>query len=359
MRPDGTGDCTVGPMTALVDPSSRRPAGTRARRARSPPASCRRSRPSPRRVERAIEVQPAAQLLHRHLGRRGDGGGRRGRAGAVRGDAARRAARRARRRQGHHAGRRPPHDVRVARLRALGARRTTPTSSAPCAAPGPIIIGQTTTPEFAHTLRTDSPLWGVTRNPHDPRARRAARRAAAGRRWRRAACRSPRAATWAARCASRRRGAASSGSSRGSGGSRWTCCRVCSTRSPTTARWPAAPTTPGCSSPPRRVPTTPTSCRSPARSTSPHRSTPTSPACASGCPSTSAAGPSTRRSPPPSRRRPTRLEAAGATSRRSTRRSPAPTRRRGACCGPCSWPTYYGHLLDEFGDRHGPRGRRA
>ncbi len=33
---------------------------------------------------------------------------------------------------------------------------------------GAIIVGQTTTPEFAHTLQTDSPLWGVTRNPHDP-----------------------------------------------------------------------------------------------------------------------------------------------------------------------------------------------
>jgi Asp-tRNA(Asn)/Glu-tRNA(Gln) amidotransferase A subunit family amidase len=32
---------------------------------------------------------------------------------------------------------------------------------------GAIIIGQTTTPEFAHTLQTDSPLWGVTRNPYD------------------------------------------------------------------------------------------------------------------------------------------------------------------------------------------------
>lgn len=33
---------------------------------------------------------------------------------------------------------------------------------------GAVIIGHTTTPEFAHTLVTDSPLWGVTRNPHDP-----------------------------------------------------------------------------------------------------------------------------------------------------------------------------------------------
>src|ERR1700716_1616198 len=30
---------------------------------------------------------------------------------------------------------------------------------------GAIIVGKTPTPEFAHTLVTDSPLWGVTRNP--------------------------------------------------------------------------------------------------------------------------------------------------------------------------------------------------
>ena len=30
---------------------------------------------------------------------------------------------------------------------------------------GAIVVGKTTTPEFAHTLITDSPLWGVTRNP--------------------------------------------------------------------------------------------------------------------------------------------------------------------------------------------------
>ena len=33
---------------------------------------------------------------------------------------------------------------------------------------GAIVVGTTTTPEFAHTLVTDSPLWGVTRNPWDP-----------------------------------------------------------------------------------------------------------------------------------------------------------------------------------------------
>lgn len=33
---------------------------------------------------------------------------------------------------------------------------------------GAIIVGKTTTPEFAHSGMTASPLWGITRNPHDP-----------------------------------------------------------------------------------------------------------------------------------------------------------------------------------------------
>ncbi|MGD9705569.1 MAG: amidase [Acidimicrobiia bacterium] len=32
---------------------------------------------------------------------------------------------------------------------------------------GAVIVAQTTAPEFAHSLITDSPLWGVTRNPWD------------------------------------------------------------------------------------------------------------------------------------------------------------------------------------------------
>lgn len=35
-------------------------------------------------------------------------------------------------------------------------------------AAGAIVIGKTTTPEFAYTGYTHSPRWGVTRNPHDP-----------------------------------------------------------------------------------------------------------------------------------------------------------------------------------------------
>ncbi len=33
---------------------------------------------------------------------------------------------------------------------------------------GAIVVGKTTTPEFAHALTTESPLWGVTRNPWSP-----------------------------------------------------------------------------------------------------------------------------------------------------------------------------------------------
>lgn len=32
---------------------------------------------------------------------------------------------------------------------------------------GAIVVGKTTTPEFAHSLVTESPLWGITRNPWD------------------------------------------------------------------------------------------------------------------------------------------------------------------------------------------------
>lgn len=35
-------------------------------------------------------------------------------------------------------------------------------------AAGAVIIGKTTTPEFAYSGYTHSPRWGVTRNPHDP-----------------------------------------------------------------------------------------------------------------------------------------------------------------------------------------------
>jgi len=32
---------------------------------------------------------------------------------------------------------------------------------------GAIMVGKTTTPEFAYSSFTESPLWGVTRNPWD------------------------------------------------------------------------------------------------------------------------------------------------------------------------------------------------
>jgi len=76
-------------------------------------------------------------------------------------------------------------------------------------AAGAIMVGKTTTPEFATSGFTDSPLWGITRNPWK-RAPRAVPRAALAPRSRPAACRSPRVPTWAAAYASRLRCAASS-----------------------------------------------------------------------------------------------------------------------------------------------------
>lgn len=35
-------------------------------------------------------------------------------------------------------------------------------------AAGAIVVGKITTPEFVHSGMTTSPLWGITRNPHDP-----------------------------------------------------------------------------------------------------------------------------------------------------------------------------------------------
>ncbi len=166
MRPDRTGDCTVGTMTALVDPDapSARPAHVLAAliasRALSPVEAVAQA------VERAIEVQPALNCFT-----------------DIWVDEAMEAADEAERAlSGDHplgvlhgvpvavkdttpvAGHRttfgsrafehwvPEHDAYI-----VGALRRA----------GAVIIGQTTTPEFAHTLRTDSPLWGVTRNPYD------------------------------------------------------------------------------------------------------------------------------------------------------------------------------------------------
>jgi hypothetical protein len=107
-----------------------------------------------------------------------------------------------------------------------------------------VFLGKTTTPEFGWKGVTDSPRYGVTRNPWDPsrtaRPRPRARRvplagpAAAARRpsrWARARCRSGRTA--AVRSASRPPSAASSGSNRRTGG-----CR-CTPRAPS-GRWPTS-----------------------------------------------------------------------------------------------------------------------
>ncbi len=86
---------------------------------------------------------------------------------------------------------------------------------------GAVPIGKTNVPEFAAGTHTFNRVFGTTLNPVDPtpvaRAGRAGERRARSRPgW----CRSPRAPTWAARCATPRRSAASSVCARASAGSR-------------------------------------------------------------------------------------------------------------------------------------------
>ncbi len=162
MRPDRTGDCTVGAMTTLVDPTAptavelAQAIATGARSAVDVVAAA---------LERAHEVQPALNCFTAIWDDATDA--------AERADAA--VAR------GDELG--PLHGVPIAvkDTTPVAGRRTTLGSYAfehwvpdhdayivtALRRAGAIIIGQTTSPEFAHTLQTESPLWGVTRNPHD------------------------------------------------------------------------------------------------------------------------------------------------------------------------------------------------
>ena len=272
--------------------------------------------------------------------RRGDGGRGAGRRGRRRpGRRARRAPRRARRRQGHHAGRRPPHDARLLRLRALGARPRRLRRRAPCAGPGPIIIGQTTTPEFAHTLQTDSPLWGVTRNPHDLGAHprrlvgRQRRRRRLGLRPARRGQRHGRLGAHPGGVVRGRR--AQAGPRAHPDGRPARAVRLDlppRPAGPLRRRRPAVPRRhPGSRRRRHHVRPLPARPGVTARRR-PHRAA----AGALRRPRVLGRRPGDRRRRRRCRRRASRRP--GPSSRRSTRRSPAPTRRRGACCGACSWP---------------------
>ena len=351
------GDCTVGAMSRLVDQSA--PTATRDWRPRIAAGELSPVEAVAAAVDRAIAVQPELNCFTAIWVDEAMLAADRAEQAVARGGAARRAARRAGRREGHDARRRPPHDARLVRLRALGARSRR--RGRHRAAPG---RRRDHRPDHdpgvrPHAADRQPAVGGHPQPPRSRAARPAARPAAAGRPSPRAAWPWPRAATWADRCASRRRGAASSGSSPASAGSRWTCCRDCSTRSPTTARWPAAPTTPGCSSPPPRGPTTPTSCRCPVRSTWRDRSTPTSPACAWHCRSTSAAGRSTPRSPQPSTAAAERLEAAGATIDVVDPGFTAADEEAWGVLWAVFMAAYYGDLLEHLRRSHGPRRRPA
>ena len=63
--------------------------------------------------------------------------------------------------QGH------PHDVRLADLPRLRARRRMRCSSSGCSAAGAIAVGKTNTPEFGAGSQTFNPVFGATLNPYD------------------------------------------------------------------------------------------------------------------------------------------------------------------------------------------------
>ena len=198
-----TVDSTAREMAAAV----RRREISRARAARPPPGPDRRAQPP---AERDRLARRGARSCGRGRRRRGDRAGRRARA----------AARSAVRVQGHPRRRRLAYDVRLAAVRRPRAGRRRPRRRAD---PGGRrghdredqragVRGRARTPS---TPSSAPPSTRSTR-PGRPAAPAEERRAPCGRGW----CRSPTAPTWAARCATPRRSAASSGCAR-----RWGACR--------------------------------------------------------------------------------------------------------------------------------------
>ena len=101
---------------------------------------------------------------------------------------------------------------------------------------GGVILGKTTTPEFGHKGVTDSPLFGITRNPWNLALTPGGSSGVRARRWRRGSGRSPWAPTAAVPSGSPRRSAESTGSSRRSAGCRNSRAFEAGRRSRTPAR---------------------------------------------------------------------------------------------------------------------------
>jgi amidase len=76
-----------------------------------------------------------------------------------------------------------PHDARARRSSRGRCRRPTPGSWRGLRAAGAIVIGKTNVPMFGLGSHSTNPVFGVTRNPYDRRARPADPRAGRGRRW--------------------------------------------------------------------------------------------------------------------------------------------------------------------------------
>ena len=190
------------------------------------------------RIERVDPLVNAIVTPHARDGARG-GGRRRPQARAGRRPPA--PARPADRAQGSAGHGRRAHDLRLAVLPRASARPRTRCSSSACARRARSSSARRTRRSGvpARTRSTASSAPPAT--PGTRRARRAARAAAPQSRWPAACCRSPTAATSAARCATRRPGAACSACARRPASSRAGRSRRPGCRSRSRGRWLARP----------------------------------------------------------------------------------------------------------------------
>ena len=155
-RPMPDLDLCYTPATELaqLDPERELSPGRARRRTASSGSTQRRTRSS---TASASSIREEALDLAREAERRSRAGDELGAA-----------ARRPDRDQGSDADEGQAHDHGLVRVRAPRSRDDRRCSSSSFSDAGAIMVGKTTTPEFAYSSFTDSPLWGITRNPWNP-----------------------------------------------------------------------------------------------------------------------------------------------------------------------------------------------